>query len=199
MPIDGIKIVQAVMEGSRIRDAKGIIPTFGVYLSLFFVEYYNQLSFQFERECEKKPGKKAPSLLVEAAQECGYATFQGIRNSWEWEEVVQPMIEKKEDQIYGFTAMAEAFGWGGLKVMEIVPDEKLVIRVSDSYEATGYLQQYDRAESGKCYMLQGVVAAFMDLLYGEDYPDGCFTFVTEEIFCRAKGDRFCEFVAKKRL
>jgi predicted hydrocarbon binding protein len=199
MPIDGIKIVQAVMEGSRIRDAKGIIPTFGVYLSLFFVDYYNQLSFQFEQAWGNDTKKEAATLLVQAAQECGYATFQGIKNSWEWEEVVQPMIEKKEDQIYGFTAMAEAFGWGDLKVMEILADEKLVIQVSDSYEATGFLERYGLAESGKCYMLQGVSAAFMDLLYGEDYPEGCFTFVTEEIFCRAKGDPFCEFVAKKRL
>jgi predicted hydrocarbon binding protein len=199
MPIDGIKIVQAVMEGSRIRDAKGIIPTFGVYLSLFFVDYYNQLSFQFEKAWGNNPKKEAAGLLVQAAQECGYATFQGIRNSWEWEELVQPMIEKKEDQIYGFTAMAEAFGWGDLKVVEIVADEKLVIRVSDSYEATGYLKRYGLTDSGKCYMLQGVAAAFMDLLYGEDYPEGCFTFETDEISCRAKGDPFCEFVAKKRV
>ena len=112
--------------------------------------------------------------------------------------MVQPMIEKKEDQIYGFTAMAEAFGWGDLKVLEILTDERLVIRVSDSYEATGYLRRFGQADSGKCYMLQGVAAAFMDLLYGEDYPDGCFTFITEEILCRAKGDPFCELVARKR-
>jgi predicted hydrocarbon binding protein len=199
VPIDAIKIVQAVMEGSRIRDAKGIIPIFGVYLALFFVDYYNQLSFQFEKVWGNNPKKEAAGLLVQAAQECGYATFQGIRNSWEWEEVVQPMIEKREDQLYGFTAMAEAFGWGDLKVMDIQADERLVIRVSDSYEATGYLKRYGKADSGKCYMLQGVAAAFMDLLYGEDYPEGCFTFVTDETLCRAKGDLFCEFVAKKRL
>lgn len=45
MAIDGSKIVHAVMEGSRIRDTKGIIPLFGVYLSLFFAQYYNKLSF----------------------------------------------------------------------------------------------------------------------------------------------------------
>ena len=187
------------MEGSRIRDAKGIIPTFGVYLSLFFVDYYNQLSFQFEEAWGKDPENEAARLLVRAAQECGYATFQGIRNSWEWEEVVQPMIEKKEDQIWGFTAMAEAFGWGALEVREILANEKLVIRVGDSYEAPGYLARYGRAETGKCFMLQGVAAAFMDLLYGDDYPEGCFTFHSKETRCRAMGDPFCEFVAQKRL
>ena len=195
MAIDGNKIIHAVMEGSQIRESKGIIPLFGVYLSLFSVQYYNTLSFEFEQKLGID--NRAKSLLIEAAQECGYATFQGIRNSWEWEEIVSPMIEKKEDQISGFAAVAVAFGWGDLEVKEILPEKKLRIRVSDSYEASGYLERSDAATSGKCYMLRGVTAAFMDLIYGTDYPDGCFDFTAEEPLCRAKGDPFCEFVARK--
>jgi hypothetical protein len=197
MAIDGSKIIHAVMDGSRIRDAKGIIPLFGVYLSLFFVPYYNKLSFDFEKEMGRERESKSESLLIEAAQECGYATFQGIRNSREWDELVQPMIEKKEDQIFSFAAVAVAFGWGDLDVRELIPNEKLVIRATDGYEATGYLKLHGLANSGKCYMLRGVSGAFMDLLYGEDYPDGCFTFLAEEPFCRAKGDPYCEFIARK--
>jgi hypothetical protein len=197
MAIDGSKIIHAVMEGSRIRDAKGIIPLFGVYLSLFFVQFYNKLSFDFENEMGRERESESAALLIEAAQECGYATFQGIRTSREWEELVRPMMESKEDQIFSFAAVAVAFGWGDLDVREIIPKEKLVIRVSDSYEATGYLQLHGLANSGKCYMLRGVSGAFMDLLYGEDYPDGCFTFRAEEPFCRAKGDSYCEFIARK--
>ena len=197
MAIEGSKIVHAVMEGSRIRDAKGIIPLFGVYLSLFFVLYYNKLSFYFEKKMGKERESQSDALLIEAAHECGYATFHGIRNSRDWEELVQPMIETKEDQLLGFTAVAVAFGWGDLEVKELTPHEKLLIRVSDSYEATGYLQQYGPASSGKCYMLRGVAGAFMDLLYGEDYPDGLFTFSAEEPLCRAKGDPYCEFIARR--
>lgn len=195
MAIDGTKIIHAVMEGSQIRESKGIIPLFGVYLSLFPVQYYNTLSFDFEQQLGKD--HKAKTLLIAAAQECGYATFQGIRNSWEWEEIVTPMIEKKEDQISGFAAVAVAFGWGDLAVKEFLPEKKLRIRVSDSYEATGYLERYGAATTGKCYMLRGVTAAFMDLIYGADYPDGCFDFTAEEPLCRAKGDPYCEFVARK--
>ncbi len=197
MAIDGRKIVQAVMEGSQIRDAKGIIPIFGVYLSLYFVWYYNRISFDFEKRLGGARKQEAASLLVQAAQECGYATFQGIRNSWEWEELVRPMIDQKEDQIHGFTAVAVAFGWGDLEVKELLPEERLVIRVSDSYEATGYLQSRRVGNSGKCYMLRGVTGAFMDLLYGTEYPQGCFTFVADEPLCRAKGDPYCEFIARK--
>jgi len=197
MAIDARKILHAVMEGSRIRDSKGIIPLFGVYLSLFSVEYYNQVSFNFSKKMGKKMEKEAERLLIEAAQECGYATFQGIRNSWEWDELVAPMIEKDEDNIYGFCALAMAFGWGDMRVTNLIPGEKLVIRVTDSYEAGGYMKRFGQATSGKCFMLRGVTAAFMGLLYGDEYPWGCFSFMAEEILCRAKGDPYCEFIARK--
>ncbi len=197
MAIDVSKIIHAVMEGSKIRESKGIIPLFGVYLSLFSVYYYNRLSFDFENKMGQQREAEAKSLLIEAAQECGYATFQGIRESWEWEQVVAPMVENKEDQILGFVAVAVAFGWGDLAVEELVPGEKLVIRASDSYEATGYVEQYGVAKSEKCYMLRGVAGAFMDLIYGGDYPDGLYAFSAAENFCRAKGDSYCEFIAIK--
>ncbi len=197
MAIDVSKIIHAVMEGSKLRESKGIIPVFGVYLSLFSVNYYNRLSFDFEIKIGKPREAEARTLLIQAAQECGYATFQGIRNSWEWEQVVAPMIEKKEDQIAGFAAVAVAFGWGDLDVAELIPDEKLVIRVSDSYEARGYLEQYGLAKSAKCYMLRGVTGAFMDLIYGSDYPEGLYDFSVTETHCCAKGDAHCEFIARK--
>jgi hypothetical protein len=197
MAIDGTKIIHAVMEGSRIRESKGILPLFGVYLSLFSSHYYNRLSFQFEQKMGPSGARQAEALLIRAAQECGYATFQGIRNSWEWDEVVAPMIERTEDQIHGFAAVAVAFGWGDLKLVTLEPGKRLVIRAGDSYEAGGYLAHYGRAASGKCYMLRGVAGAFMDLIYGAAYPDGCFTFLAEEPLCRAKGDSICEFVARK--
>ena len=197
MAIDVSKIIHAVMEGSRIRESKGIIPLFGVYLSLFSVNYYNRLSFDFEIKMGKQREAESRALLIAAAQECGYATFQGIRDSWEWQQVVAPMVENKKDQIFGFVAVAVAFGWGDLAVEDLLPGEKLVIRAGDSYEASGYLEEYGQAKSAKCYMLRGVTAAFMDLVYGGDYPDGCFTFAAQEPSCRVKGDPYCEFIARR--
>ena len=186
------------MEGSHIRESKGIIPLFGVYLSIFSTDYYNRLSFEFEKKMSLLNRKdKSQALLIAAAQECGYATFQGIRNSWEWDEIVLPMIATPEDQIQGFTAVAVAFGWGDLEVRQLIPKEKLVIRVTDSYEAGGYLDKYGNANAGKCYMLRGVAGAFMDLLYGDAYPDGCFTFTADERSCRAKGNSYCEFIVRR--
>ncbi len=195
MAIDTDTIVHAVMHGSRIREEKGIIPLFGVYLSMIPVQYYNRISFGLEKKMGNN--RAAEKLLVTAGQECGYATFQGIRSSWEWDEVVRPMIENHEDQIHCFISIAIAFGWGDLTVADLVPGEKLVIRAKDSYEARGYLDTYGKSAAGKCYMLRGVAAAFMDLLYGGDYPGGCFQYKASETRCQAKGDPFCEFVARK--
>jgi predicted hydrocarbon binding protein len=197
MAIDTDKIIQAVMQGSRIREEKGIIPLFGVYLSMISVQYYNRISYSFEKKAENR--KYAQKLLVEAGQECGYTTFQGIRNSWEWNEVVKPMIETVEDQIHCFVSIAIAFGWGNLVVQEVVPKEKLVIRANDSYEAKGYLDAYGKADAGKCYMLRGVTAALMDLVYGDSYPDGCFKYTAVETQCQAEGAPYCEFIARKAV
>lgn len=146
----------------------------------------------------KHRAAEAETLLIGAAQECGYATFHGIRQSWEWEELVQPMLETVDEQIEGFLAVATAFGWGGeMEMIDLIPGKRLHFRVHESYESAGYLKRLGIADSGKCFMLRGVAAAFMDLLYGSGYPDGCFTFSAAEPFCRAKGDRFCEFIAEK--
>lgn len=198
MAIDSLKIMRAIMEGSKIRDEKGIIPLFGVYLSLSFTSYYNIVSFDFLSRMGKHRAEESEKLLIGAAQECGYSTFHGIRQSLEWEELVQPMLEKVDDQIEGFLAFATAFGWGGeIEVIDLIPGYRLHFRVHESYESAGYLKRMGIADVGKCYMLRGVAAAFMDLLYGDDYPDGCFTFSAIELFCRAKGDKFCEFIAEK--
>ena len=198
MAIDTLKITHAIMEGSKIRDEKGIIPLFGVYLSLYFTSYYNIVSFDFLSAIGKGREEEAEKLLIGAAQECGYTTFHGIRRSWEWEELVQPMLETVDDQIEGFLAVATAFGWGGeMEMIDLIPGDRLHFRVHESYESAGYMKRRGIAEAGKCYMLRGVAAAFMDLLYGDDYPDGCFTFSAAEPFCRAKGDAFCEFIAEK--
>ena len=103
MAIDGNRIIHAVMEGSRIRESKGIIPLFGVYLSMFSVRYYNRLCFDFEQQMGPERAAETEALLIKAAQECGYATFQGIRNSWEWDEIVRPMIEVKSRRVGGST------------------------------------------------------------------------------------------------
>lgn len=198
MAVDALKIVHAIMKGSRIRDAKGIIPLFGVYLSLYSTAYYDQVAFEFLEKMGPQRRQEAEKLLIAAAQECGYTTFHGIRQSREWEDIVQPMLETLDEQIEGFLAVSLAFGWAGkMEVVELQPCRKLHVRTTAAYESTHFVEHGKQAEGGRCFMLRGVVAAFMDLLYGAAYPEGCFTFFAREPRCQAQGDACCEFIAEK--
>ena len=150
-PKSSMRSWRAAGSGNRRESFPCSVSTFPCSPS----HYYNRLSFEFERKMGPSRAAEAESLLIRAAQECGYATFQGIRNSWEWDEIVAPMIEKEEDQIHGFAAVAVAFGWGDLKLVELVPGQRLVIRVGDSYEAGGYLSDYGHGRNRKMLHAQG--------------------------------------------
>ena len=68
----------------------------------------------------------------------------------------------------------------------------MVIRAVDYYEADG--------EPGekRAFMIQGVAAAFFDLAYGDDYPDGLGKYDCEQVAGIECGDRFGEFVIAKK-
>jgi hypothetical protein len=194
LSIDKDKIIQSIIESSRVRDSKGILPSFGVYFSFFFVQYYTSLAFQFKKSIAEQ-GDAGQKSLVRLAQYSSYQTFHRICSSWEWKEVVEPEIESKEDQVHGLVAVNMALGWGALEIRSLIPERELVVRVSDSSEANGYLKEFGRADAPQCHMLQGAMGAIMDLLYARAYPKGCYSFATSERACRAQGDPYCEFVS----
>jgi hypothetical protein len=155
-------------------------------------------------------------LLIGAAQDCAVNTFGGIWASPEWDAVVQPYVETKEDVIHGLVAVANALGWGTIRVKELVPFEKLVYEAESPYEALGFVEKYgSNANRGKCYMLAGVAGGLMDLVYppgseGQsvsdvrpvagktDLPSRIAKYLCDdEEQCIAKGDKFCRFVATK--
>ena len=47
-------------------------------------------------------------------------------------------------------------------------------------------------------MIQGVAAAFFDLAYGDDYPDGLGKYSCNQVAGIECGDRFGEFVIAKK-
>ena len=49
----------------------------------------------------------AAQLLREAGHVCAYNTFGGVMQSTEWNAMIKPMIQKKEDWIHG---IAERWG-----------------------------------------------------------------------------------------
>ncbi len=144
---------------------KGIIPAFGVNLTRMYADYYNKISFNFEKELVASRGSTdlATILLVEAGHICGFFTMC----SDEWYGLVKPMLSTKEDWIHGITACINALGWGVWRVME-VNDQKMVMRVYRGYESLGHLRWFGKADHPVEYLATGVSAAIMNLLYRGD-------------------------------
>lgn len=212
MAIDRDAVVSAVSGLGIAGDEEGMISAFGLYLTRHMSDYYNRISFAAARRMEGSGLEDdVRALLVEAGHVCAFNTFGGIMKSAEWDAVVRPMIETREDWIIGMTAVINAFGWGRWEVDELVPNERLKVRVEDSYEASGWLRDYPRSESPRCYLACGGVAGLMNLLYVGDIttaPDlteeyylelfrGGSRFEAEEAACIAQGDAHCEFVATR--
>ncbi len=215
--VDENAIIAAVATLPLNGNEQGFIPAFGVVLTRMYADYYNKISYRFERALQKAIGDDssdiAAPLLVEAGHVCAFNTFGGIMQSDEWGAVVQPMLDTREDWVPGIVAVINALGWGKWKVHELQANAKLVIDIHGSYESVGHLKEFGIADRCKCYLARGGVAGIMNLIYHIDIAKkpaltqefyetsfnapGCFG--AEEIMCAAKGDPHCRIVASRDL
>lgn len=193
MAIDREKVIQDMSKVSVVGDEDGLIPAFGVFVNQLPADFWNSFAEKITKSVPEDLIEIAAGLLMNAAHECGYHTGWGIINSEEWKAIVAPMVEEvPEDILHGAFAVFTAWGWAKSEVVELVPGEKMVIHAYDYYEA-------DVAEDGKsphhtAHMIRGVAAAFMDLAYGEAYPNGMRTFKCEQTKGIETGDDLGEFV-----
>lgn len=215
--IDEAAILAALATLPLVGNEEGAIPAFGVHLTRHYANYYNRVSYEFEKAAVAKRGPDAlalvETLLVEAGHICAFNTFGGIMRSPEWEGVVKPMIRDREDWVYGITAVVNALGWGRWSVVDLVPEKRLEMVVEGSYESNGYLAMYGQTSQPKCHLVKGAVAGIMNLLYvgdvtGDDmkftaaHYDKLFTadtsFLGMEVECRSKGDDVCRVIAEPK-
>ncbi|MDX2010289.1 MAG: V4R domain-containing protein [Myxococcaceae bacterium] len=196
-------------------NAEGRVDAFGVSLTRHFANYYNLVSYRFDRAMEATAGEAAALaariLLVEAGQVCAFHTFGGIMESAEWEALVKPMIRSTEDWVYGMTAVVNALGWGRWSVASLEPGRRLELVIDGSYESNGYLAIFGASASPRCYLGTGGTSGLMNLVYQADimsrppltpalyektFRDGSF-FVAREVECRTMGAASCRFVAER--
>ncbi len=196
MAIDRAKIIDTMSKIEIAGDEDGLIPAFGVLVNQLPADFWNNFAEMLVNSVDASLIPAAQHLLMNAANECGYHTGYGIITSEEFGSVVGPMIEKQpEDVLHGAYGVFTAWGWANSEVVELVPGEKMVVRAYDYYEA-------DVVDTGahslkSAYMLQGVCAAFMDLAYGEAYPNGFRTFECEQTKGIECGDEYGEFVVTR--
>lgn len=191
---------------------EGLVPRFGVMLTHHYANFYNRISFEFLRRMEGTGLlEAAEELLTEAGLRCAFHTFGGIMTSAEWDAVIRPQCRTSEDWVHGMVATVNALGWGVYRVHELVPGERLVLRIHDDYESSGYLGMYGRAKRPVSYLAAGGAAGLMNLVYvgdianAKDVDSGDYEriFESDERFrvtqtrSFARGDAYTEIVAER--
>jgi hypothetical protein len=160
------------LEGNEVN---GMIDAFGVFLTRHYANYYCNISYRFLRLFEKQMGNDGLSiaidLLTEAGHVCGFNTFGGIMQSNEWNALVKPMLKTKEDWIHGIVAVVNTFGWGFWEIVELVPNEKVAIKIIGGYEANSFLRSFGKSDFPVSFLASGGVAGLMDIVYTLDLPN----------------------------
>lgn len=184
-------------------NSDGLIPVYNVLIVQLPINFYNLFSLKLLQSimtssCEfnKDLYEYASALLENAAAECGYHTGCGVINSDEFEAVIGSSAEKPEDILYGLYAVVNSWGWGDLKIEELIPNEKMVLRAYDYYESD--IKYIFKCKKPLAFKLTGISRAFMDLIYGHKCPPQRLgVFKCEQTKGIELGDEYGEFVVTK--
>lgn len=194
--IDEDAIIRAVVGMSIRGDDEGLIPAFNVYLANTPAEFYSEVCVRFVDEMEAlKQRRVAVRLLTFDAETCGLNTFRGIRASAEWDALVAPMVTDLSDELFGLIAISNALGWGNWHPTQHEAGASVRFWSANGYEACGNRSRGERQKPG-CFMLTGVAAGLMELVYGEGAVIERFgQFASRELCCVSCGSSGCEFEA----
>ncbi|MCA9681205.1 MAG: hypothetical protein KC457_03350 [Myxococcales bacterium] len=193
--VDEQAIIDALVAMPIIGDQQGLIPAFGVYLANTPADFYNQVCIRFiEAMTEKNRARSAKRMLVADGEMCAMNTFRGIMNSVEWEGLVAPMIHETRDNLFALVAISNGLGWGNWHITSH-PDPARVSLISpNGYEALGHLEFRGPSTDPICFMLTGVAAGMLELVYGEGPIDERLgTFLGDEQACICQGVQACRF------
>lgn len=203
IPVAGI--TETVSKMPLVGNEEGLMPVFGVYLTRMYADYYNRISFEFERIMEELVGEGgiavSSSLFIEAGHVCAFNTFGGIMTSTEWDSLIKPALQTKEDWVYAMVAVVNSLGWGTWTVTN-VSEEGADFELFNDYESLGYESMYGVAKHPVSYLALGAAAGILDLVYvGNVHEKPEFTeafyerlfkgdeaYSFEFLSCRAQGD-----------
>ena len=193
--VDEQAILEALVAMPITGGDDGLIPAFGVYLASMPADFYNRVCIGFVAEMRRVGhGTTAERLLVADAENCGMNTFRGIMSSAEWEGLVAPMLRAPDDDLFAVVAISNALGWGNWHITALESGQTMTIESLNGYEALGVLEYVGPAAAPQCYMLTGVAAGILELIYGEGPLTERFgTFHAVEETCIGCGGHACRF------
>ncbi len=186
-------VVKALAGLTVQGDQDGLIDAFGVFVNQLPVAFWNTFALRMMDAAPPERRKQVEAALVRCAYECGYHTGYGIITSEEFKKVVMPMVtEGEKDVLRGAYAVFTAWGWAKSGIAKIDPKEKMVVRATDYYEADG------PPGDMRAFMIRGVSAAFFELAYADEYPEGMDTYTCEQTKGIEHGDAHGEFVVTRK-
>lgn len=193
MTVQRDAVVKQLADVRPLGNEEGLIPQFGVLINNLPAQFWNLFTVRLMAAAEGARKADMEQALTDCAHQCGYNTGFGIVNSNEFQSVVGPMVtEGAKDVLRGAYAVFTAWGWAKSGIVQIKEGERMVVRAFDYYEADekpGFLMGY---------MIRGVSAAFFDIAYGGQYPEGVNAFDCEQTKGIEVGDPFGEFVVTKK-
>ncbi|PCJ19884.1 MAG: hypothetical protein COB02_06785 [Candidatus Cloacimonadota bacterium] len=194
-------ITKTVAAMPLLGDINGLLPVFGVYLTRMYADYYNRISFEFERQLTELVGENGPmvssSLFIEAGHVCAFNTFGGIMTSVEWDSLIKSELKSKEDWVYAMVACVSSLGWGTWTVRD-VSEKSASFEIFNDYESIGYQRMYGKSDHPISYLALGAAAGIMDLVYLGDVIDK--PEFTEEFYTKLfKSDSTFEFEFESNL
>lgn len=198
MAIDRKKVIEDMSKIEVLGNENGLIEAFSVFVNQLPTNFWIGFSERLTAKTSPDLLPAVEMLLVNAGQECGYHTGYGIITSEEWKSIVQPMVETVEDVLHGAFAVFTAWGWAKSEIVELLPNEKMVIRAYDYYESD--VVKFGKGNKMSAYMIRGVAAAFMALAYSGEYAkDGskALDFMCTQVKGIECGDDYGEFIVEK--
>lgn len=197
--VDEQKIIDALVEMPFCGNEAGLMPAFGVYLANTPADFYNLVCIRFvEQMSAKRRGKAAKRMLIADGETCGLNTFRGIMNSVEWDALVAPMIREPRDKLFALVAISNGLGWGNWHVARHPSAERARFESLNGYEALGFSEYRGRSELPTCYMLTGVAAGLLELVYGVGTVEDLLgTYATHEHACICQGEAACGFEVER--
>lgn len=195
----------------------GLIEEYGVLLSRLYCNYFSAASFSFLHEMKNSMGDEgvviAEKLLIEAGHVCAFYTTGGMATSAQWYTMMTPYLKNDEDWVHGMIACLNAgMGVGYHEIIELIPNEKMVVRVHNPYESNYFLMRYPRSASPVLFLEIGGMAATMNLVYVgniqeapsltnklyKDIHQSEECFVGKQTQSRANGDEYDEITVIKK-
>lgn len=193
--VDEQAILDALVAMPIVGGEDGLIPAFGVYLASMPADFYNRICIGFVEEMRRVGrGTTAERLLIADAENCGMNTFRGIMGSAEWDGMIAPMLRAPDDALFAVIAISNAFGWGNWHITSLESGRTATLESLNGYEALGVRELRGSAAAPQCYMLTGVAAGILELIYGEGALSERFgTFHAVEEGCIGCGAPSCRF------